>query len=78
MNEQCHEYSECDSYVSLTQQKKAVFNIEYPGQDSVTRDQACKSVSGVTLSTVLKPADLEVTGEVGFCDGRKDVTTPTK
>ncbi|KAF2109266.1 glycoside hydrolase superfamily, partial [Lophiotrema nucula] len=29
INEQCHEYSECDLYKPFTEQNKAVFNIEY-------------------------------------------------
>ncbi|KAF2691981.1 glycoside hydrolase family 114 protein [Lentithecium fluviatile CBS 122367] len=54
VNEQCHEYSECDAYKPFSDAGKAVFNIEYGGQ--------CGAVEGVTLSTVLKSLDLNELG----------------
>lgn len=68
VNEQCHEFSECDAYKPFTEQGKAVFNIEYNGQ--------CDPVDGVVMMTVTKSLDLSSLG--GQCNaGAGTPTTPT-
>ena len=62
VNEQCHEYSECEAYKPFTDANKAVFNIEYGGD-------ACDSPSGVILSTLIKPEDQALNTLGGACSG---------
>lgn len=59
VNEQCHEFGECDKYKPFTEQGKAVFNIEYSAQ--------CGDVDGVKMSSVKKDLDLNSLG--GQCGG---------
>lgn len=67
VNEQCAQYSECDTYAPFVQQGKPVFHIEYPKGDdtnnqmSVTASQktkACDFGYG-NFSTVIKNMDLD-------------------
>ncbi|KAK3217539.1 hypothetical protein GRF29_1g3370250 [Pseudopithomyces chartarum] len=60
VNEQCHEYNECEDYLPLTQADKAVFAINYGPKD-------CTSPGGTKLSILTKPShqNLNVTG--GAC-----------
>lgn len=55
VNEQCHEFDECDVYVPFTDAQKAVFSIEYLVKN-------CSQVEGVQLSEVFKTLDLNTTG----------------
>lgn len=55
VNEQCHEFEECDVYVPFTDARKAVFSIEY-------KERNCTKVEGVDLSEVFKPLKLNETG----------------
>ncbi|KAJ4286657.1 hypothetical protein N0V90_012909 [Kalmusia sp. IMI 367209] len=61
VNEQCHEYDECDRYKPLTDANKAVFNIEYGGD-------ACSSPAGVKLSVLIKPEDQGLNTLGGACE----------
>jgi hypothetical protein len=61
VNEQCHEEKECEGYEPVTGAKKAVFNVEYGVED-------CSDPENVNLSTIIKPADLELNTLGGiFC-----------
>ncbi|OAG10561.1 uncharacterized protein CC84DRAFT_1161482 [Paraphaeosphaeria sporulosa] len=60
VNEQCHEYDECDKYKPLTEANKAVFNIEYGGN-------ACNSPAGVNLSILIKNEDQSLNALGGAC-----------
>ena len=60
VNEQCHEYEECARYKPFTDQNKAVFNIEYGGND-------CSSPTGVKLSTLIKSGDQDLDELGGAC-----------
>lgn len=62
VNEQCHEYGECDQYKPFTDANKAVFNIEYGGNN-------CEQPAGVKLSTLIKPEDQSLTTLGGACKG---------
>jgi hypothetical protein len=69
VNEQCHEFGECDAYKPFTEAGKAVFNIEYNGQ--------CDAVDGVVMTTVTKELDLSQLG--GQCNaGGANPPTPTE
>lgn len=68
VNEACHVYDECDAYKPFTAANKAVFNIEYGGND-------CTSPAGVTLSTLIKPSDQGLNTLGGMCAAAKSVTT---
>lgn len=70
VNEQCHEYSgECEMYKPFTDQNKAVFNIEYGGNN-------CDSPSGVKLSTIIKSEDQALNQLGGACKD-SGAATPT-
>ncbi|KAM0457699.1 hypothetical protein ACHAPV_006594 [Trichoderma viride] len=81
VNEQCAEYSECDTFQPFIKAGKPVFHIEYPsGAPNIdaSRAAALCSDSGIgagstKFSTVLKNMDLD--GFVQYCDG-KQYTTP--
>lgn len=60
VNEQCHDYDECDKYKPLTEANKAVFNIEYGGD-------ACSSPDGVDLSILIKNKDQALDALGGAC-----------
>ncbi|KAJ4357569.1 uncharacterized protein N0V89_002145 [Didymosphaeria variabile] len=73
VNEQCHEYNECDRYKPLTAANKAVFNIEYGGD-------ACTSPAGVDLSILIKNEDQALNALGGACDasvGASSSPTPS-
>ncbi|EAW09378.1 endo alpha-1,4 polygalactosaminidase [Aspergillus clavatus NRRL 1] len=68
VNEQCAQYSECDTYAVFPENGKPVFHIEYPkGADtnnglSVTtkqKDAACQFADSGNFSTVIKNMDLD-------------------
>ena len=60
VNEQCHQYNECQDYLPLTDDDKAVFAIHYGPKN-------CTSPGGTKLSILTKPKhqNLNVTG--GAC-----------
>lgn len=68
VNEQCAQYTECDTYAAFTRANKPVFHIEYPKGDSTNNDDAvtvqqrtaaCNAVGAVNFSTVIKNIDLD-------------------
>ena len=76
VNEQCVQYSECETFAPFVDTGKPVFNIEYPdgAPDKVTdekREEICsrkgKSEGADQFSTVIKTMDLD--GWVEYCDG---------
>ena len=76
VNEQCIEYSECETFAAFIEANKPVFNIEYPDGapkiSSSTRDEICsqkgKAKGTEGFSTVIKKLNLD--GWVEYCDGK--------
>jgi hypothetical protein len=67
VNEQCAQYSECDTYAAFTEANKPVFHIEYPKGDNTDNDDdvttkqrtsACNAASAGNFSTVIKNMNL--------------------
>ncbi|KAM0245991.1 hypothetical protein ACHAQJ_010380 [Trichoderma viride] len=81
VNEQCAEYSECDTFAPFIKAGKPVFHIEYPkGAPKIDTSRAADLCShrGIgagseNFSTVLKKMDLD--GFVQYCNG-KQYNTP--
>ena len=78
VNEQCIQYTECDTYAPFIQAGKPVFNVEYPKGDDTSNDQPIaasklKSICDQTtnkdagFSTIVKNIDLD--GWIEFCNG---------
>jgi hypothetical protein len=63
VNEQCHEFGECDEYRLFTAQDKAVFNIEYGNR----AENPCADFEGIDLSTLVKDGDFELDDLGGAC-----------
>ena len=63
INEQCHEYAECDGYSAFTSKNKPVFNAEYASKyvnnTSGARDQLCSSARAANLRTLVLPLALD-------------------
>ncbi|KAJ5469588.1 hypothetical protein N7539_009206 [Penicillium diatomitis] len=68
VNEQCAQYTECDTYAAFTDANKPVFHIEYPkGNDennnkdvtTAQKSTACNAASAGNFSTVIKNMDLD-------------------
>ncbi|KAJ5965944.1 hypothetical protein N7481_012658 [Penicillium waksmanii] len=68
VNEQCAQYTECDTYAAFTDAKKPVFHIEYPKGDDTNNDDevttkqkssSCDADSASDFSTVIKNMDLD-------------------
>ncbi len=83
VNEQCIQYSECETFAPFIRADKPVFNIEYPkgAPDNIPsklKDQICsekgKAEGSKGFSKVIKKMSLD--GWVEYCDG-KTYTTPT-
>lgn len=69
VNEQCAEYTECETFASFIKAAKPVFHIEYPESvDSNSRANACSAKGADQFSTVLKHMNLD--GWVEYCDGQ--------
>ena len=75
VNEQCHQYNECDAYADFVDAGKAVFHVEYPKGEEVSNSKPadaalkkaiCGDPDSRTFSTVLKNIDLD--GWIEFCD----------
>ncbi len=62
VNEQCHEYDECDLLLSFANNNKAIFNAEYSDSvvnDSTERSRVCASSATLKISTLFLPLDLD-------------------
>ena len=63
VNEQCHEYDECDGYSAFTQANKPVFVAEYKSDyrnnTNGTRDALCASSLSAGLHTLVLPLELD-------------------
>ncbi|KAK5956791.1 hypothetical protein OHC33_002279 [Knufia fluminis] len=75
VNEQCHEFSECDVYGDFVETGKAVFHVEYPKGEDVddemptdpdVKGDICGDAASRTFSTIMKNMDLDQWIE--FCD----------
>lgn len=81
VNEQCVQYSECDTFAAFIKNSKPVFNIEYPDSApsltaNVVNHYCSKSGDGEgsdSFSQVLKKMNLD--GWVEFCNGTTANTT---
>jgi len=62
VNEQCHQYEECDGYTAFTAKGKPVFNAEYASKwvnDSGQRAQLCAASRAMNLRTLVLPLGLD-------------------
>jgi len=62
VNEQCHEYSECDTLDPFIQQNKAVFNVEYKSSyrnDAAEWAALCAGAATRKFTTLVLPLDLD-------------------
>ena len=62
LNEQCHQYDECDLYRPFIDVNKPVFNAEYARRyvdDNATRAQLCQSSRDAELRTLVLPRNLD-------------------
>ncbi len=62
LNEQCHQYDECDLYQPFIDAGKPVFNAEYARRyvdDNATRAQLCQSSRDAELRTLVLPRNLD-------------------
>lgn len=75
INEQCHQYDECDVYEDFVGSGKAVFRVEYPKGEDVNNNKPakaavkkaiCNDPASETFSTILKNINLD--GWIEFCD----------
>ncbi len=67
VNEQCHEYDECDVYGQFVEQDKAVFNAEYDQRFVDDPDAVCTRARELGLRTLVLPLDLDGSFRIG-CD----------
>ena len=67
VNEQCHEYDECDAYGPFNEQDKAVFNAEYDQRFVDDPDGVCARSRDLGLRTLVLPLDLDGSFRIG-CD----------
>lgn len=70
LNEQCHEYDECDQLAPFTASGKPIFNIEYPGDEADAQAAAatiCPDALAADLRTLLLPYELDGAWRVA-CD----------
>jgi endo-alpha-1,4-polygalactosaminidase (GH114 family) len=70
LNEQCHEYDECDQLAPFTAAAKPIFNIEYPGDAQDAQAAAadiCPQALAADLRTLLLPYELDGAWRVS-CD----------
>jgi hypothetical protein len=62
VNEQCHQYGECDGYTAFTRQGKPVFNAEYASawaNDASARATLCQGARAANLRTLVLALDLD-------------------
>lgn len=80
VNEQCIQYSECETFAEFINNDKPVFNIEYPkGAPDVSdkvKEEICskkgKAAGTEGFSTVIKK--MNVDGWVEYCNGKTYTT----
>ena len=63
VNEQCHEYNECDMLKPFTSNNKAVFNAEYNSRylDDSNMTTLCDNSNNINFSTLILPLELDDT-----------------
>lgn len=59
VNEQCHEYDECDVYAPFVDRGKPVFNAEYEQRFADEPDALCSRSRELGLRTLVLPLDLD-------------------
>jgi len=62
VNEECHEYEECETTTPFVDKGKPVFNAEYPGSLSDAQDvqaSICAAAQALNIRTLLLPLDLD-------------------
>lgn len=62
VNEQCHQYNECDTLMPFINQGKAVFNVEYKNKyvnDEAARKALCLDAKNRKFTTLVLPLDLD-------------------
>lgn len=62
VNEECHEYDECDQYLPFVEAGKPVFNAEYRQEwvdDADARADLCTAARELGLSTLVLPLELD-------------------
>jgi hypothetical protein len=70
LNEQCHEYGECDQLLPFVSADKPVWNAEYPGDGAAANDLSatlCPQAQSENIRTLILPDDLDDTWRVS-CD----------
>jgi hypothetical protein len=70
VNEQCHEFTECDGYSLFTRNGKPVFNAEYRADwvsDVAARNALCAASRAAGLRTLVLPLELDGSFRYG-CD----------
>jgi hypothetical protein len=69
VNEQCHEFDECDAYRPFLDQDKPVFNAEYDQRFVDDPDAVCGRSRQLGLRTLILPLDLDNSLRIS-CDDR--------
>ena len=62
LNEQCHQYQECEQYQPFIRQNKPVFNAEYADEyinSSSARNRLCKTSRVLGINTLVLPLKLD-------------------
>ena len=62
VNEQCHQYDECDEVKPFIDAGKPVFNAEYPEEKALSiseRDALCQAAVAANIRTLILPLDLD-------------------
>jgi hypothetical protein len=62
VNEQCHQFIECDGYSAFTSKGKPVFNAEYDSRwvtDAAQRNALCSAARAAGLRTLVLPLELD-------------------
>ncbi len=67
VNEQCHEYDECDKLLPFINANKPVFNAEYAQKYVDNRDDMCSHSISLGFKTLILPLDLDDSFRVS-CD----------
>jgi hypothetical protein len=70
VNEQCHEYAECEQLAPFIDAGKPILNAEYPGSESASldkRESVCARAAEASTRTLMLPLDLDDSFRVS-CD----------
>lgn len=62
VNEQCHEYAECEQLAPFIDAGKPILNAEYPGSESAAegkRESVCERAAAASTRTLMLPLDLD-------------------